>query len=123
MTYLLSFDDLYLNYDRVSLEDVDFYLNSRLERKDFLHVLPTLITMRKELRKEQAEEGAFRQMLQGRLLSKGVSESRSAALIDSAIEWWKYRTITSRPIRSDDAKAMRMIEFRLNCFLERSREG
>lgn len=123
VTYLLSFDDLYLNYDRVSLEDVDFYLNSRLERKDFLQVLPTLITMRKELRKEQAEEGAFRQMLQGRLLSKGVSESRSAELIDSAIEWWKYKTITSRPIRSDDAKAMRMIEGRVNCLLEGSREG
>ena len=123
VTYLLDYDDLYLNYDRMSLEEVDYFLNSRLERKNFLQVLPTLITMRKELRKEQAEEGAFRQMLQGRLLSKGVSESRSAELIDSAIEWWKYKTITSRPIRSDDAKAMRMIEGRVNCLLEGSREG
>lgn len=117
VTYLLDYDDLYLNYDGMSLEDVDYYLNSRLERKHYLNVLPTLIEMRKALRKEQAEEQAFRQMLQGRLLSKGISEVRSEEAIELGIEWWKYKTIRKRPISSDDAKAMRMIERWVNRYL------
>ena len=117
MTYLLDDDDLYLNYDGMSLEDVDYYLNCRLERKNYLTVLPTLLEMRKALRKEQAEEQAFRQMLQGRLMSKGISEARSANVIDQGISWWKDKTIQKRPIRSDDAKAMRMIERWVNQYL------
>ena len=117
VTYLLDDDDLYLNYDGMSLEDVDYYLNCRLERKNYLTVLPTLLEMRKALRKEQAEEQAFRQMLQGRLMSKGISEARSANVIDQGISWWKDKTIQKRPIRSDDAKAMRMIERWVNQYL------
>ena len=96
---------------------MDYYLNCRLERKNYLTVLPTLLEMRNALRKEQAEEQAFRQMLQGRLMSKGISEARSANVIDQGISWWKEKTIQKRPIRSDDAKAMRMIERWVNQYL------
>lgn len=123
VTYLLSYDDLYLNYDRMSLVEVDYYLHARHKRKDYLIILPMMIEMRKELRKEQAEEDAFCQMLQGKLLSQGVDLERSAKLISEAIDWWKYKTITKRPIRSDDAKAMRMIEGRVKVLLSGGQEG
>jgi len=95
-----------LNYDRVSLEDLNFYIYTRTERKNFLDMLPVLVEMRKERLKEIEDEKGF-----VHLMSQKVSVSEEK--IWEAIDWWKNKNIWRRPIRQDDAKAWRMIYKRL----------
>lgn len=113
LTYRLRQEDKIINYDRISLEDIEFYLNSRLERKHYLNVLPVLLEVRKSLLREQKQEDAFRWMMIGELRKSGMSEETASRHIDEAIDWWKYKNIWKRPISDDDAKALRMIRKRV----------
>ena len=114
LTYRLRQEDKIINYDRISLEDIEFYLNSRLERKHYLNVLPVLLEVRKSLLREQKQEDAFRWMMIGELRKSGMSEETASRHIDEAIDWWKYKNIWKRPISDDDAKAFRMIRKRVS---------
>ena len=49
ITWALSENSNYLNYDRICLDDIEHYLNSRLERKNYLGMLPILRTIKKHL--------------------------------------------------------------------------
>lgn len=113
ISFLIKKSDTYINYDRISLDDIDYYLNSRQERKHYLHVLPVLLEVRKSLRAEQKQEDAFRLMLIGQLQQQGVPMNDAKRQIDDAIDWWKYKNIWKRPISNDDAKALRMIRQRV----------
>lgn len=113
ISFLLLDSDTYINYDRISLDEIEYYLNSRQERKNYLSVLPVLLEVRKSLRVEQQQEDAFRLMLLGQLQQQGVSMSDANRQIDDAIDWWKYKNIWKRPISNDDAKALRMIKSRV----------
>ena len=113
LTFRLRHEDKVINYDRISLEDIEFYLNSRLERKHYLNVLPVLLEVRKSLLREQKQEDAFRWMMIGELRKSGMTEETASRHIDEAIDWWKYKNIWKRPISDDDAKALRMIRKRV----------
>lgn len=105
----------YLNYDRISLDDVDYYLNSRLERKNYLSILPLLKELKKHLIQEMVKESDFKKMLQGLLLFKFgyIEEELLEEKISEAIYWWKYKNIWKRPITQDDTKACKMIQSKL----------
>lgn len=104
----------YLNYDRISLEDIDFYLNSRLERANYLSVLPLLREIKKHLIEETKKEDQFKLMLEGMAIRKGIVISDYFKQeIQEAIDWFKYKNIWKRPITQDDAKATRMIQAKL----------
>lgn len=113
LTYRIRHEDKIINYDRISLKDIEYYLNSRLERKHYLNVLPILLEVRKSLQREQKQEDAFRLMMIGELRKSGMSEETASRHIDEAIDWWKYKNIWKRPISDDDAKALRMIRKRV----------
>lgn len=113
LTYRIRHEDKIINYDRISLKDIEYYLNSRLERKHYLNVLPILLEVRKSLQREQKQEDAFRLMMIGELRKSGMSEETASRHIDEAIDWWKYKNIWKRPISDDDAKALKMIRKRV----------
>jgi len=113
LAFIVGESDIYLNYDRISLDDIEYYLHSRIERKHYLDILPVLLEVRKNLRAEQQQENAFRLMLLGELLQQGISEEMANRHITEAIDWWKYKNIWKRPICNDDAKALRMIKSRV----------
>ncbi len=113
LSFRLQPGDTYLHYDRISLDDIEYYLYSRIERKHYLHVLPVLLQVRKCLRAEQQQEDAFRLMLLGQLQQQGVTGPDAEHRITEAIDWWKYKNIWKRPISNDDAKALRMIRQRV----------
>lgn len=96
-------DSFILNYDGVGLDDLEFYLNCRLYRGDYLQLIPLLWQLREERLAEIEQEKGLVQLVAARL---ACHES----VVWGAVEWWKNKVIWKRPVRSDDAKALRMIE-------------
>lgn len=109
VTCLLSKYDTYINYDALSLEDVEYYLNSRIYRTQYLDIMPILLNARKVLREEKRQEDAFRDML----IYHSERQDITADEVDEAIKWWKLKNKYKRPISKDCTKAMRMIKKRL----------
>lgn len=106
LSFLVSTDDLALNYDQINLADIEFYIESRLERRNYLKVIPVLWGLREQLQEEMAWEAHFVTLVAGRL-------ELPEAKVWEAINWWKYKVLWSRPVRKDDARALRMIERKL----------
>lgn len=97
-------DNCVLNYDQMSVEDIDFYINSRVDRAHYIDMLPLLWTIRRSLVEEQKYEDHLIE-----LLSKKFSRNK----IRQAIDWWKFKNKWKRPIAKDDSKAYRMIHKKL----------
>lgn len=102
--------DNVLNYDLVSLEDVEYYLNDRVNREGYANMLPLLEKIRVERLAEIEQEKDFVKLIAGR---NSIRES----VIWSLVDWWKTKNKWKRPIRKDDTLALRMIEKRLKKFL------
>jgi len=116
VTWAISLErSVYLNYDRICVDDIEYYLNSRLERKNYISMLPILRNIKKHLIAEQIKENDFKLMLKGMILRKHptMPESVMEQSVNEAIDWWKYKNIWKRPITQDDKKAVIMIQQRL----------
>lgn len=105
-----------LNYDMISLDDVDFYLYNRTDRPNYLQYLPILKTIKKHLLEEQEQEGQFSLMLIGECQKRGLVPRDGLCyedIIMELINWWKFKNKWKRPISKNDELAMKMIERRL----------
>jgi hypothetical protein len=97
-------EDWILNYDQMSVEEIDFYINNRIDRHNYVDMLPLLWTIRKNLLAEQKYENELVELL---------SKTYSRIKIKEAIDWWKFKNKWKRPIDKDDKKAYRMIRKKL----------
>lgn len=97
-----------LNYDAVTTEELQGYLSDRTLREDFREVMPMLKKTLLEKRKEEADEKAFKDLVAAEE-RKRTGQECPAERIDQAVAWWKEKVIFTRPLRSDDAKAYKMI--------------
>lgn len=113
ISFILCSEDKYINYDGVSLDEVEYFIESRLERKNYINILPVMLQIRRQLKKEQEQEDAFKLMLQGELIKNKIEVARANDIISEAVNWWKYKNIWKRPIAKDDEKALRMIKARV----------
>lgn len=100
---VFSSDSFVLNYDQISLEDVEFYLKDRVQRQNYLGMMPVLRTIRKERLEETRVEREF-----ARAMAHTCKVSEQTVF--GAVEWWKMKVISKRPLGNDDAKAWRMIK-------------
>lgn len=108
MSFLLYHDDSnILNYDMLSLDDLNYYIENRTDRHNFLTMLPVLIGLKKMRLQEIEDEKGFVSLISSKY---GFTEKA----VWKAIDWWKYKVIWKRPIRKDDAKAWRMISKKLS---------
>lgn len=107
--------DNVLNYDLVSMEDVEYYLNDRVNREGYANMLPLLEKIRIERLAEIEHEKDFVALIASR---NNVDESEVWVLVD----WWKTKNKWKRPIRKDDVLALRMIERKLKSNLKRDSE-
>lgn len=105
-------DDFLLRYDSLDVDTLRYYIDNRLERPQYLKTLPVLCGLLDELEKEQADETMFANLVAGEM-------NVNVTAVYEAINWWKMKVIYKRPIRSDDAKAWRMIRQRI----ARAKEG
>jgi hypothetical protein len=113
-----------INYDQLNLDDIEFYLNSRIDRPNYLEYLPILKKLKKCLLEEQDQEDAFYLMLVGRCQKEGLKPKEGLSyekIIGELIDWWKYKNKWKRPISKNDELAMKMIEKRLFAKTNRSK--
>jgi len=103
--YLYRDDDMIINYDDVNPDDIEYYIKDRVNRENYLIMLPTLYGIMKAKREEQIWEEGFIELLKTQLSFKPTKKQ-----IKEAIEWWKNKVIEVRPLKKEDAKALRMIK-------------
>jgi hypothetical protein len=106
--YVYHDDDCIINYERVTVEDIDYYINDRINKQHYLKMLPILKGIKKQLLAEQKMEDAFTKLLISQLDFKPSSDQ-----ITEVITWWKNKVKIKRPLIREDAKALRMITGRL----------
>ena len=108
-------DGFLMNYDQVDLDDVNFYIYSRVDRKNYLSMMPVLKKIRKHLMGEMKNEKEFIRFVADRnekALSR-LTREQIEQLVTDAIAWWKFKNKWKRPITKDDTLALRMIEKRI----------
>ncbi len=104
-------DEFIFNYDLLDLSDIEFYLESRVDRKNYLHMMPILINLRQLRLKELEWENEFVKSMRDRMsLDLKFDRELIEKKIWECVEWWKGKVIWRRPINKDDSKAWRMIE-------------
>jgi len=113
--YLFPDEWYVLNYDLMTLEDVEYYIQSRIERPAYLDVLPMLF----RIKRARLEEMNWEQGLIDSLRIK--FKLIDTKLIAKVIEWWKHKVIWKRPITKEDAKAVRMIERKISSLLKNNK--
>lgn len=111
----IPYSDHMINYDEIDIETLDRYLQDRTQRKYYCKMIPLLRKVKELKEEEKRDEDAFVELMiadinKSRYGRNDVSSERKEKAIREAIEWWKYKVIYKRPLRSDDAKAWRMIK-------------
>ena len=104
--------DHVLNYDAVSLEELQGYLEDRTMRADFASMIPVLVKMKLFKLQEARDETAFKELL-SEDIRKETGKAPSSASMDEAVSWWKSKVIFTRALRSDDRKAWNMIRVKV----------
>ena len=110
-----------LNYDAVTLGELQEYLEDRTLRKDFASLIPTLVRAKLLKLKEKRDEDAFKELLSAEILKESGSVP-SAQALDEAVSWWKSKVIFTRPLRSDDRKAWKMIKNRTKLSIDSDKQ-
>lgn len=94
-----------IDVDAVTFEDITYYLESRLDRPDYITMLPLLARLWKWKKKEHEEETPFAMLL---CTKAGLSWPKDEVRVRAAILWWKTKNRIRRSIAADDALAFRM---------------
>ncbi len=103
-------DEFVLNFDAATISEMQFYLQSRLDREQYTYLFPLLKTAIKLKQEEEATEASFRKLLTGDLMRlHNISLEEAEFSVDKLVSWWKFKNRTHRALTSDDAKAHRMI--------------
>ena len=116
ITYIIwKDDDFIFNYDALPYEDIDFYLTNRIDRPNYLVMIPTLLDLKAFREKEMAKEKEFSELMVYEIMKELRIEDRKKVteVLDKCITWWKMKVISKRPLMEDDAKAWRMIRGRV----------
>jgi len=96
-------DTCIINYEKIKIADIDYYLQDRVNRKHYLKMMPVLKGIKKSLIEEKKWEDGFFELIMHR--QNHATEDQ----VREAIEWWKRKVIEKRPLTKEDAKAVRMI--------------
>lgn len=108
--WFLYIDEV-INFDEITLEQADYYLKSRLDRENYIRMLPTLHWIRSIKLKELAIEDEFAKMICGQL--KWDLNFKTRQRIQDVIDWWKLKNKWKRAITIENSTATRMILRRL----------
>lgn len=100
-------DTCFINYDQVTFDDINYFVNDRVSRPDYIDMMPMLIGLRDMLKADIERETDFVKMIMG---LENVEES----IVREAITWWKLKNKWKRSVWDDDAKATRMIRAKVN---------
>lgn len=103
-------DNFFLNFDEVTIEEMEYYINHRLSRVSYKSMVPLLDAAIKLKKEEIEEEKPFRLLLIGQIMARySVSNEAAEEKVDTLIKWWKFKNRNHRALLSEDTKALSMI--------------
>jgi hypothetical protein len=114
-------DNFIINIDEATIEDMEFYLQSRVDRHHYIDMFPLLEEAIKVKKQEVEDEIPFRSLLISEIVKAcGCDFEEASGEVDELIHWWKFKNRVHRALTKDDAKALRMIvhEFELRSHKE-----
>ena len=94
-----------LNYDDASLEDVEYYLNSRLHRSQYFKFVKQMKVFKRQYLADKKEEDDYVRMMVGQIMTKGYIPKGGFTLqgvVREAIETVKGRLKWKRPITAKE---------------------
>lgn len=109
----LDTDQNYINFDALTVEELDFWLFDRRNRRHYLSMMPILWGLRNKLIEDRKWESHFIRMLIDDMKRNNQKISDPKESIMKAIKWWKTKNKWRRPLSEDDTKALRMIKKKL----------
>lgn len=101
-----------LNYDDASMEDVEYYLNSRLHRSKYYTFVKLMKEFKRQYLIDRKEEDEYIRMMVGQILSKGYRVKDGMDCEDAvreAIETVKGRLKWKRPISSKEKETYTLV--------------
>lgn len=101
------YSDEVINFDAISDEEADYYMKSRIDRKRYLRILPTLHWIRDLKRRERELELEFSKMIAGSLGWEYNDTNQKT--IQETITWWKLKNKWKRALTTEDSTATSMI--------------
>lgn len=102
-----------LNYDDLKMEDVDYYLNSRLHRSQYSEFVVMLQKVKQLMLEEQKKEEVFIQMMVGQILSKGLQLKDGYTpekVAYESLQTVKNRLKWKRPVSTKEKETYTMVE-------------
>jgi len=105
------YSDEVINFDEITLEEADYYMKSRIDREQYITMLPTLHWIRSIKLREKELEEEFTKMIAGQL-NLDLSEENKKK-IEDAIQWWKLKNKWKRAVTLKESTATKMILSRL----------
>lgn len=109
-------DAFVINYDALLIEDIEYYIDSRIHRHHYAQMMPLLLGLREQLKEEKEWEKGFVEALRFRLEASypELVNHPLEELIWESIDWWKNEAVSvwKRPITEHDAKALAGVEKR-----------
>lgn len=102
-----------LNYDDVKIEDVEYYLNSRLYRSQYYNFVRVLKEFKRLYLKELEAENEYIKMFVGQMMAKGLQPKdgiTAESIVRVAIDTIKNRLKWKRPITAKEKETYTLVE-------------
>lgn len=102
----------YLAYDNLKIEELDYYLNSRIYRSQYYEFVRLLKTAKSYIEREQAREAEFVSMLAGEVIAKGLCPKDGLSreeIAQKALQTVKDRLKWKRPISSKERETYTLV--------------
>jgi len=113
-------DSFVLNFDALNVEDLDYYITSRIHRKGYMRKLPILIGLRNALMVELKEEEEFIDAYSRTLATDlGLTIDQCLLGLREGVDTWKTKLKWKRPIPSTEPKTIATIKLNAMRFLKK----
>lgn len=102
-----------LNYDDVNMDDIEYYLNSRLHRSQYFRFVRLLKKVKDLYLKERVAEDEYIKMFVGQIMARGLKAKGGYVLeevVRVAIETVKNRLKWKRPITAKEKETYTLVE-------------
>lgn len=110
--------DNLLNYDVISLEEIDFYLYNRADRRNYYEMIPVLLKVKSLMLADMEWEKSFVKLIMNEL---NITDE---SIVWDCIRWWKVDKVKwKRAITKDDTKALKMIKSEIKKRINNDRTG
>lgn len=116
-------DRFIINFDDLNPDDIEYYLQDRISRPDYMFLVPLLKVAREMKRRELEQEAPFKKLLAGAIVQQyGVPFEEAERAVPRLVQWWKFKCRITRALTSNDRKSYAEIISQFGTWKEREQE-